>query len=1057
MMGRESVEYHRSTVLERGDDHPGMALAYYASRGETPLVWGGIGAAGLGLDGPVTPESYEAVYGPGGARHPINGERLVSTRRPGMELVISAHKSVAELGVIGRAEHMHLIMDAERDATLAYLDRVTRSVGGRRGRTATATPTAGLVYAHTRHATSRAGDPCPHDHVLLANVVEMRDTQGGWKAADTALWREHLHAATMAGRVAAARVAVELGYGIEADAGRSGRLRHWRIAGVPDEVLEVHSKRAAEIDAECERHGDNSYRARRVAARTTRHAKDHGVEAELVGRWQTELAEIGWPIERLTQAVDRAATDSGPQPGLTFKAVREMLGEVLSPEGELARRKVFARRHMLVEVAPHLFGQDPKALEVLADRALQDPDAIPLVGVAGAREQPYALASVLAAEEAIAAAIDRQLERSDAPTAAPLAVDQAIAAAEHTLGASLSAEQRQAATGICTAGRGAELVIGVAGAGKTTMLQVVTAAYEASGCQVIGTATSGQAARTLGQEANVGEARTLASLLWRLDHGRLTLDERTVVVLDEAGMTEDAHLVALTARVEAAGAKLVVVGDHHQLGSVGPGGGLAALARRHPEAVHQLTQNRRQHNPAERRALAELRDGNTAEAVAWYTARDRIHPVSGREEALQQAVDAWAGDVAAGHETGLYAWRRANVAALNQKAREWMDATGRLTGPELVCPGGNRYRAGDRVVTLAPGSDGKLVTSQRALIDSVDPSQRTLTLRTDDGQDVPLAIEEAGGDRLGYGYATTVHRCQGSTTERAHLFADGGGRELAYVAMSRARQSTQVWTVADDLPQAVDDLRRDWSTCRTPTWAIDTALPDPATLNRDRFQALPQDQQTRLAALFRAEAVIGGAAIAGISLPDRAATLGQAQQALETAHRARTDLDTGTGVWADTEAGRAVRDLAEARAGRERAQHVAGHGDRWRDRHAARKQAGEWAEREADAEQRWTAHTAPHIELLDQEIARHQITLERTAARFNQREATSTAVIQHGLEQRRHARHLANQLRDYRDEIDGVPTAADIRRAATVIEQRRAIARAPDPRPPVTRHTAPEL
>ena len=40
MMGAESVEYHRSTVLGRGDDFPGMALEYYASRGETPLVWG---------------------------------------------------------------------------------------------------------------------------------------------------------------------------------------------------------------------------------------------------------------------------------------------------------------------------------------------------------------------------------------------------------------------------------------------------------------------------------------------------------------------------------------------------------------------------------------------------------------------------------------------------------------------------------------------------------------------------------------------------------------------------------------------------------------------------------------------------------------------------------------------------------------------------------------------------------------------------------------------------------------------------------------------------------
>jgi hypothetical protein len=35
MMGAESVAYHRRTVLERSDDYPGMALACYASKGET--------------------------------------------------------------------------------------------------------------------------------------------------------------------------------------------------------------------------------------------------------------------------------------------------------------------------------------------------------------------------------------------------------------------------------------------------------------------------------------------------------------------------------------------------------------------------------------------------------------------------------------------------------------------------------------------------------------------------------------------------------------------------------------------------------------------------------------------------------------------------------------------------------------------------------------------------------------------------------------------------------------------------------------------------------------
>ena len=233
MMGVDSVAYHRATVLARGDDHPGQALAYYASRGETPLLWGGRGAETLGLAGAVTDAEYEALFGPDGACDPTTGARLVSTKRPGLELVVSAHKSVAELGVIGRAEDMHQIVDAERDATLSYLEQLTGAIGGRRGRAMERTRTEGLIYASARHATSRAGDPCPHDHVLVANLVRMADAKGGWKAADTALWREHVHAATMVGRMASAQRAVALGYGIVPDPGPSGRLGHCGRRSLP--------------------------------------------------------------------------------------------------------------------------------------------------------------------------------------------------------------------------------------------------------------------------------------------------------------------------------------------------------------------------------------------------------------------------------------------------------------------------------------------------------------------------------------------------------------------------------------------------------------------------------------------------------------------------------------------------------------------------------------------------------------------------------------------------------------------------------------------------------
>src|SRR4029450_1601146 len=77
MMGSDSVDYHERTVLGRGDDFEGGALAYYGSRGETPLAWGGALADRLGLTGPVDLSGYRAIYGPGGAVDPDLGTRLV--------------------------------------------------------------------------------------------------------------------------------------------------------------------------------------------------------------------------------------------------------------------------------------------------------------------------------------------------------------------------------------------------------------------------------------------------------------------------------------------------------------------------------------------------------------------------------------------------------------------------------------------------------------------------------------------------------------------------------------------------------------------------------------------------------------------------------------------------------------------------------------------------------------------------------------------------------------------------------------------------------------------
>ena len=171
--------------------------------------------------------------------------------------------------------------------------------------------------------------------------------------------------------------------------------------------------------------------------------------------------------------------------------------------------------------------------------------------------------------------------------------------------------------------------------------------------------------------------------------------------------------------MQVSGAKAIVVGDYHQLDSVGPGGALEAIASRHPGHVWTLRDNLRQRDAGERHALDHLRSGHVASAVAWSEGQGRVHAAPTRDTAVRDMVNAWATDVAAGRDAVLLAYHRDVVDALNRTARAAWENMGRLSGRELAAPGGRRYRAGDRVIALAPGPDGAWPTSQRAVVSFV--------------------------------------------------------------------------------------------------------------------------------------------------------------------------------------------------------------------------------------------------------------------------------------------------------------------------------------------------
>ncbi len=762
---------------------------------------------------------------------------------------------------------------------------------------------------------------------------------------------------------------MELGYAIRADHGPSGRLGHWAIAGIPEEALDVHSKRAVEINAAMAAKGYDTYQARQVAARDTRSAKAHTPVADLVLHWQGELAHAGYPVAELLASIQRAGAERDLRPErLKQEELTEQVAEALAPDGTLATRKVFSRKDVVVAVAPALFGAQPAELDRVVNAVLAHPETIPLLHVAGARERAYACASVIAVEAAIAERVAAQAERSDAASVAFPVVDQAISEAERGLGGrALTMGQSDAVIAMCTSGRGLDLMVGVAGSGKTTALNVALIAFEAAGYEVVGTSTSGQAARTLGRQAGISDSRTLASLLWRLDHGRLCLSERSAVILDEAAMTDDADMLRLLVATEAAGAKVVMVGDDRQLGSVGPGGALGALLQRHRHAVHVLDENVRQTDPGERAALGELRSGQVEAAVDWYASHGRIVTVPSRDDALDAVVRAWAEDVEAGADAGMLAWRRANVAELNARGREVFASKGYL-GQDEVVVGQHHYATGDWIVILAPDADGRLVTSKQGHVIAVDPRGQSLTARMDDGRMQRFGPEELAPDRLAHGYALTVHRSQGATLDTAHRFEDGGGRELAYVGMSRARECSVAYVVADDVEQAREDLVRDWSSERRQRWAIDSGTTASHPLAVERDEAAPAELRTSLKrARLRAERQAVAAAIPA----DPGLELRRVKVELATARRDGEELLAGRGRNQRSEVGRAVRDLMAARGYRSQAERYAASSNiGWRERRASRRATEFWGEREADASAHFERLCGPERDRLAAEVAR---------------------------------------------------------------------------------------
>jgi hypothetical protein len=265
--------------------------------------------------------------------------------------------------------------------------------------------------------------------------------------------------------------------------------------------------------------------------------------------------------------------------------------------------------------------------------------------------------------------------------------------------------------------------------------------------------------------------------------------------------------------------------------------------------------------------------------------------------------------------------------------------------------------------------------------------------------------------------ALVDHRSQGSTVERAHALEDGGGRELAYVKMSRARQCTRVYVVADSPAQAREDLAREWESERRIGWVID--LPGPASdpLSAERS---PTVAPALRHALRRGRLVAEREAIRAVVPPDPTVHIRAAELARSRLQAEREDLAAGTGRYRDHPVAHALGQRNQAEANIARIEGIlAGPRSPRATRRMWRSELAEWRSRHATADRAVEDLSAPEIARIHREERGLE---ERLSGLWTQRETHQRWAAEHPEASRR-LDHLAA-------DIDSLDARLDLRRVA---------------------------
>lgn len=569
--GKEAGNYY-----EKADD--------YYTRDQSPSRWQGKGAEILGLEGPVAIDDFRELLD----GNLSDGSRIqVSSagHRGGTDLTFSAPKSLSLQALIGGDERLIKAHDQAVKRALDYAETLIAYRYTEQGET-TRIPSGIMTAATFRHELSRACDPQLHSHCVVLNLTPRPD--GQWRAIDNeALYRQKMLMGALY-RAELAREVQKLGYQIR----RTRDDGLFELTHFTGEQLEEFSSRAKVMEEALAGKGKSrdavSAKEMEILTIATRPKKTN-VDREVLKKYWLEKsakAKIRFNIPKKTLETEKESKPAGPVQAIRFALDHATERQAVVTEDKIVRAALEfgVGQSTYDEIKKEINGAVLKGALIRNDDRFTTPEA-------QEREKEILV-----------------LEKNGRNKVSPIKDGVEIFPKLQRLG--LNQGQQEAVALILTTQSRAVGVQGLAGTGKTFMLESARKLAEESGFEIRGLAPSAAAAREL--EKTGIKSHTLAAFEYSQNKD---LHEKTVLVLDEAGMVSSRQIQSVLSAVENAGAKVVLVGDTQQLKAVEAGKPFAQL-QANGMATAGMGEIQRQITPRLKAAVELAAQGNVFQSLA---------------------------------------------------------------------------------------------------------------------------------------------------------------------------------------------------------------------------------------------------------------------------------------------------------------------------------------------------------------------------------------------------------------------------------------------------------